>query len=110
MNRVRIVFLKAGKAIKVFDRQVANYGDKKAAEKLAAEIAKDSGVEHDARQIVWERKCEVKLFADAERKKLVELLHTRGMDEADALKRIAPWMLAKKIDAAKVTSTVRFLE
>jgi hypothetical protein len=119
MNPVRIEFLKGERVINHFDRHVANYGDKKAAEALAAEIAADSGIEHDGRRIVWERKCEIKLFVDKKiegqekpKQELFTFLHTSAFDEAHALnKRLVDWLDDAKIDPNQIASTsVRFLE
>ena len=58
MNRIRIEFLKDGKAIKSFDRSVHEK-----AEAARLPIAKDSGIPHDAK-IKLERKFEQSSLPD----------------------------------------------
>lgn len=101
--RVRIDFIKAGKVIKSFDREAASQG---AAEKLAAQIAADSGIIHDHRVVRRERRFKAALL-DKDRRQ-IEIIESKAFDEADAKGVAARWSGATKKTYADLS--VVFLE
>lgn len=102
MNRIRIEFLKDGKAIKAFDRSVH---EKSEAAQLAEEIAKDSGIPHDAKKISFERKFKAKLTLPSGK---TELIESKALDEAEAQAIAAKWAALTKIEFTAVK--IAFLE
>lgn len=101
--KVRIEFLKAGAVIKTFDRTVNN---KSEAVTLAAQIAKDSGIEHGSEKISFERKFRA-LLLDRDGKR-VELIESKAFDEADAKAVAEKW--AKVAGKQFTDIKVQFLE
>ena len=94
MNPVRIQFIKEGQVVKTFDRRAKDAAD---AKKLADDIARDSGIDHDSRNILSMRKfravagkdgkaldgsmIESKAFDEVEAKKLAGSVYTKqGLD------------------------------
>jgi hypothetical protein len=100
--KIRIQFLKADKVIKTFDREIH---DPSAAAELAAQIAKDSGIEHDSEKIIKERKFKALILNGAKR---VELIEAKAFDEADAKAIGEAW--AKRNDKSCTEVKVQFLE
>lgn len=101
--KIRIQFLKSDQVVKTFDREVVNTD---AAKALVAEIAKDSGIEHDEEQILLEHKFKAKLL-DADGKQ-VELIESKAFDEAGAVAMAQAW--AKAAGATFTRIQVKFLE
>lgn len=102
MNRVRIEFLKGDQVIKTFDRSVH---EKAEAAQLAEDIARDSGVAHDSKRVVFERKFKATIAVTEGTPTFIE---SKAFDEADAQAQTAKWMAAAKITGT--VSRVRFLE
>lgn len=100
--KVRIEFLKAGEVVKTFDRDAKT---KDAAVKLAAQIAKDSGIEHDTEKISVERKFKALLIKDGKR---VELIESRAFDDASAKVAAEAW--AKVAGVQFTDLKIQFLE
>jgi hypothetical protein len=100
--KIRIQFLKADKVIKTFDREIH---DPASGPELAAQIAKDSGIEHDARKILNERKFKALILNGAER---LELLESKAFEEADAKAIGEAW--AKRNEKSCTEVKVQFLE
>jgi hypothetical protein len=100
--RVRIEFLKDGAVVKRFDRSVQ---DKAEAAQLAADIAKDSGIEHDARRISLERKFKALLTLEGAR---VEIIESKAVDEEDAKAVASKWAEAANVQFDAVS--IAFLE
>jgi len=102
MNRVRIEFLKDGAVVKRFDRTAKDASE---AAQLAEEIAKDSGIPHDAKKISFERKFKAVLaLADGHK----ELIESKAFDEESAKVVAANWVALTKIEFTAVK--VAFLE
>ncbi len=102
MSRVRIEFLKAGAVVKKFDR---NARDKAEAVKLAAEIAQDSGIEHDTEKVAFERKFKALLLQDGKR---VEILESKAFDDDDAKAVASKWVKSAGVQFTEIK--VQFLE